>query len=197
MSLLCLFRNHRHDHRRRRHRLRARRRILVVTVETLICNSLTYFSVQTKHLPSVKVLQLLVYTPNRCSRIYWHGLQYFSWTSKDRTPLPEDVAQANGHEGLAQYFQDVNTRYCVKLRLLDFYFCCSFWRSGSRNSSKAAAAVTAGAEPVTPAAVEAGGTTPGTGATEGAEAGVETGTVSGAESTADQQQQQEYEQQQG
>ena len=30
---------------------------------------------------------------------------------KDRTPLPEDVARANGHEELAQYLQDVNTRY--------------------------------------------------------------------------------------
>ena len=33
---------------------------------------------------------------------------------KDRTPLPEDVARANGHEELAQYLQDVHTRYCVK-----------------------------------------------------------------------------------
>ena len=30
---------------------------------------------------------------------------------KDRTPLPEDVARANGHEDLAQYLQDVNIRY--------------------------------------------------------------------------------------
>ena len=29
---------------------------------------------------------------------------------KDRTPLPEDVAQANGHEELAQYLADINTR---------------------------------------------------------------------------------------
>ena len=29
---------------------------------------------------------------------------------KDRTPLPEDVAQANGHEELAQYLEDINTR---------------------------------------------------------------------------------------
>ena len=29
---------------------------------------------------------------------------------KDRTPLPEDVAQANGHEELAQYLTDINTR---------------------------------------------------------------------------------------
>ena len=33
---------------------------------------------------------------------------------KDRKPLPEDVARANGHEELAQYLQDVHTRYCVK-----------------------------------------------------------------------------------
>ena len=29
---------------------------------------------------------------------------------KDRTPLPDDVAQANGHEELAQYLTDINTR---------------------------------------------------------------------------------------
>ena len=37
---------------------------------------------------------------------------------KDRTPLPEDVARANGHEDLAQYLQDVNTRY------MDSLLCC-------------------------------------------------------------------------
>ena len=36
---------------------------------------------------------------------------------KDRTPLPEDVARANGHEELAQYLQDVHNRYCVKLHV--------------------------------------------------------------------------------
>ena len=30
---------------------------------------------------------------------------------KDRTPLPEDVAQANGHEELAQYLEDISTRF--------------------------------------------------------------------------------------
>ena len=29
---------------------------------------------------------------------------------KDRTPLPEDIARANGHDELAQYLQDVHTR---------------------------------------------------------------------------------------
>jgi len=29
---------------------------------------------------------------------------------KDRPQLPEDVARANGHDDLAQYLQDVNTR---------------------------------------------------------------------------------------
>ena len=29
---------------------------------------------------------------------------------KDRPQLPEDVARANGHDALAQYLQDVNTR---------------------------------------------------------------------------------------
>ena len=29
---------------------------------------------------------------------------------KDRTPLPEDITRANGHDELAQYLQDVHTR---------------------------------------------------------------------------------------
>ena len=29
---------------------------------------------------------------------------------KDRPQLPEDVARASGHDDLAQYLQDVNTR---------------------------------------------------------------------------------------
>lgn len=29
---------------------------------------------------------------------------------KDRTPLPEDIARANGNDELAQYLQDVYTR---------------------------------------------------------------------------------------
>ena len=29
---------------------------------------------------------------------------------KDRTPLPEDIARANGHDELAQYLQAVYTR---------------------------------------------------------------------------------------
>lgn len=36
---------------------------------------------------------------------------------KDRTPLPEDIARANGHDELAQYLQDVYTRYCVKFHV--------------------------------------------------------------------------------
>ena len=41
---------------------------------------------------------------------------------KDRPQLPEDVARANGHDDLAQYLQNVNTRlvddnYCS---LLDY-----------------------------------------------------------------------------
>ena len=37
---------------------------------------------------------------------------------KDRTPLPEDVARANGYNELAQYLQDVHTRYCEKLHVV-------------------------------------------------------------------------------
>ena len=29
---------------------------------------------------------------------------------KDRTPLPEDVARANGHDKLTKFLQDVNKR---------------------------------------------------------------------------------------
>ena len=36
---------------------------------------------------------------------------------KDRTPLPEDVAQANGHEELAQYLTDINTRLDLVFKL--------------------------------------------------------------------------------
>ena len=44
--------------------------------------------------------------------------QIVSKSYKDRTPLPEDVARANGHEELAQYLQDINKR-CVKYRIMN------------------------------------------------------------------------------
>ena len=50
---------------------------------------------------------------------------------KDRPQLPEDVARANGHDDLAQYLQDVNTRlvhdqYCSipDYLLRKYYFDC-------------------------------------------------------------------------
>ena len=70
-----------------------------------------------KQLPSLKVLQLLVYTAAH------EGAQQlleiiFSTSAgkivfdsyKDRTPLPEDVARANGHDELAKFLQDLNER---------------------------------------------------------------------------------------
>ena len=30
---------------------------------------------------------------------------------KDKKPLPEDFARANGHEELAEYFKDIKTRF--------------------------------------------------------------------------------------
>ena len=41
---------------------------------------------------------------------------------KDRTPLPEDVARANGHEELAQYPLDVHARYSVNCTHMYVFF---------------------------------------------------------------------------
>ncbi len=73
--------------------------------------------IQTKQAQALKVLQLLVYTAAQTDAQQFiqmlfstsAGLIIFN-TYKDRTPLPEDVARASGHDYLAQYLQDVNTR---------------------------------------------------------------------------------------
>ena len=75
-------------------------------------------SVETKQKQSVELLQLMVYTAAQTDAQPFikmvfsttAGLVVFNYY-KDRTTLPEDVARANGHEELAQYLQDVHTKY--------------------------------------------------------------------------------------
>lgn len=76
------------------------------------------FSAQTKQQQSVKFLQLMVYTAAETDAQEFIEMVFSTSAGqvvfnsyKDRTPLPEDVARANGHEELAQFLQDVNTRY--------------------------------------------------------------------------------------
>ena len=70
-----------------------------------------------KQVQSLKFLQLLVYTAAQ------EGAQQFLEvifstsagkivfnSYKNRTPLPEDVARANGHDKLVEFLQDVNKR---------------------------------------------------------------------------------------
>ena len=66
---------------------------------------------------SLKVLQLLVYTAAQVGAQQF--LEVIFSTSagkivfnsyKDRTPLPEDVARANGHDELAEFLQDIYKR---------------------------------------------------------------------------------------
>lgn len=66
----------------------------------------------------LKVLQLLTYTAAETDAqqfiemIFSTSVGQFVFNSyKDRKPLPEDVARANGHEDLAHYLEDVNSRY--------------------------------------------------------------------------------------
>ena len=81
-------------------------------------------SVETRQKQSVELLQLMVYTAAQTDAQPFINM-VFSTTAgqvvfnyyKDRTTLPQDVARANGPEELAQYLQDVHTRYCVKLHV--------------------------------------------------------------------------------
>ena len=81
-------------------------------------------SIQAKQEQSVELLQLMVYTAAEIGAQRFIEMvfstsagQVVFCSYKDRNPLPEDVARANGHEELAQYLQDVHTRYCVKRNL--------------------------------------------------------------------------------
>ena len=84
-------------------------------------------SIQAKQKQAVKILELLVYKAAQTGAKQF--IEMISSTSaqqivfdsyKDRTPLPEDVARANGHCNLAQYLQDITTRsvlYCYWMTL--------------------------------------------------------------------------------
>ena len=70
-----------------------------------------------KQVQSLKVLQLLVYTAaHEDAQLFLEMI--FSTSAgkivfdsyKDQTPLPEDIARANGHDELAKFLQDVNKR---------------------------------------------------------------------------------------
>ena len=81
-------------------------------------------SIQAKQEQSVELLQLMVYTAAEIGAQRFIEMvfstsagQVVFCSYKDRNPLPEDVARANGHGELAQYLQDVHTRYCVKSNL--------------------------------------------------------------------------------
>ena len=78
-------------------------------------------SVKEREQKSIQFLQQMVYLAAQAGA--QHFIEIVFGTSagqivyksyKDRTPLPEDVARANGHKELAQYLQDINKR-CVKL----------------------------------------------------------------------------------
>ena len=87
-------------------------------------NHLLGSSIQAKQGQSVELLQLLVHTAAETGAQRFIEMvfstsagQVVFCSYKDRNPLPEDVARAIGHRELAQYLQDVHTRYCVKRNL--------------------------------------------------------------------------------
>ena len=78
-------------------------------------------SVETKQKRSVELLQVMVYTAAQTNAQRFIEMVFSTSAGqivfnyyKDRAPLPEDVARANGYDQLAQYFQDLHTRYCEK-----------------------------------------------------------------------------------
>ena len=87
-------------------------------------NHLLGSSIQAKQGQSVELLQLMVHTAAETGAQRFIEMvfstsagQVVFCSYKDRNPLPEDVARAIGHGELAQYLQDVHTRYCVKRNL--------------------------------------------------------------------------------
>lgn len=74
-------------------------------------------SIEAKDTQALKILQLLVYTAAETNAQQFIKMIFSTSAGKivfnsykDQTPLPEDVARANGHDDLAQYLQDVNNR---------------------------------------------------------------------------------------
>ena len=75
-------------------------------------------SFQTKQQHSLQFLQFLVYTASETGAKQFIELIFSTSAGqivfdsyKGRTCLPEDVARANGHDDLANYLQDLTTRY--------------------------------------------------------------------------------------
>lgn len=105
-------------------------------------------SFQSKQQQSLKFLQLLVYTAAKTDArqfiemIFSTSAGQIVFNSyKDRTPLPEDVARANGHEELAQYLLDVHTRYSVNCTHMYVFFqpvinIYLFWKCAIRITSR-------------------------------------------------------------
>ena len=78
-------------------------------------------SLQSKQQHSLQFLQFLVYTASQTGAknfieiIFSTSAGQIVFDSyKDRTCLPEDVARASGHDELANYLQDLTTRYTFK-----------------------------------------------------------------------------------
>ena len=100
-------------------------------------------SIQANQEQSVELLQLMVYTAAQTGAQRFIEMVFSTSAGqvvfnsyKERNSLPEDVARANGHEELAQYLQDVHTRYCVK-RNLSFQevtlMCIKAWLNKENN----------------------------------------------------------------
>lgn len=86
------------------------------------CIYYNLLSGQTKQQQSLQLLQLLVYTAAETGAQEFIEIIFSTsagrtvfYSYKDKTPLPEDVARANGHAYLAQYLRDVNTRYIYQI----------------------------------------------------------------------------------
>lgn len=100
-------------------------------------------SIQAKQEQSIELLQLMVYTAAQTGAQRFIEMVFSTSAGqvvfnsyKERNSLPEDVARANGHEELAQYLQDVHTRYRVK-RNLSFQevtlMCIKAWLNKENN----------------------------------------------------------------
>ena len=81
-----------------------------------------------KQKQSLELLQLMIYIAAQTNAQRFIEMVFSTSAGqvifnyyKDRTPLPEDVARANRHDKLAQYLQDVHTRYCGKLHVVHTY----------------------------------------------------------------------------
>lgn len=97
-------------------------------------------SVETKQKRSVELLQVMVYTAAQTNAQRFIEMVFSTSAGqivfnyyKDRAPLPEDVARANGYDQLAQYFQDLHTRYCEKNCRWFILMCIKAWLKKENN----------------------------------------------------------------